>query len=88
MTMPCERTRALLQTRELLERLQDPAETPRLPRWLRDEAIRLLRHYPSSSNLELAHWVLPDWFGPVPHFGEPTAATDVQSRIVTPEKEP
>lgn len=78
MTMPCERTRALLQTRHLLERLQDPGRTPRVPQWLRKEAWRLLRHYPNNSSLELAHLALPNWFGPVPGYGEPGKPADVQ----------
>lgn len=77
MTTPCERTRALLEIRNLLERLQDPGRTARVPRWLRNEAWRLLRHYPSNSSLELAHLALPDWFGSVPGYGNPGGSADV-----------
>ena len=66
MTTPCERTRALIRTRELLKSLQDPGDTPRVPRWLRDEARVLLRHYPEDSSIELAHKAVPHLFGPVP----------------------
>ncbi|WP_345774098.1 BPSL0761 family protein [Hydrogenophaga sp. YM1] len=51
MTIPFERTRAVLQTRELLKRLMDPKDTPRVPRWLRGQAKSLLRHYPGHQAL-------------------------------------
>lgn len=66
MTVPSERTRALIHTYELLRRLQDPKETPRVPRWLRAHAKALLRHFPDYSSIQLAHRALPHLFGPVP----------------------
>lgn len=66
MTVPSERTRALIETYELLRRLQDPKETPRVPRWLRVHAKALLRHYPDYSSIRLAHKALPHLFGPTP----------------------
>ena len=51
MTIPYERTRALIETYELLKRLQDPQATPRVPRWLREEARKLLRHYPNYATI-------------------------------------
>lgn len=66
MTVPSERTRALIHTYELLRRLQDPKETPRMPRWLRGHARALLRHFPDYSSIHLAHKALPHLFGPVP----------------------
>lgn len=68
MTIPYERTRALIQTSDLLKRLQDSEETPRVPRWLREHAKTLLRHYPDCASIELAHKALPHLFGPVPRF--------------------
>lgn len=44
MTMPDERTRALLQTGAFLKEL---AKEPSLPAWIRREANRLLRHFPT-----------------------------------------
>lgn len=69
MTTPCERTRALIRTRELLKSLVDPGETPRVPPWLRDEARVLLRHYSDGSSVELARKALPHLFGPAPPCG-------------------
>ncbi|WP_134618996.1 BPSL0761 family protein [Pseudomonas aeruginosa] len=45
MTLPCERTRSVVLTKDFLTRLsQDTA----LPESIRDEARQLLRHYPSK----------------------------------------
>jgi hypothetical protein len=87
MTTPFERTRALFQTRELLKSLQDPGETSRIPRWLRDEARVLLRHYPDYSAIEMAHKALPHLYGPVPPFSRLSGSADVQGVIdATKEK--
>ena len=45
MTMPSERTRAIIQTREFLV---DLSRDKTLPEAVRTEARRLLRHYPSA----------------------------------------
>lgn len=60
MTMPDERTRAVMQARHLLQQLAVETE---LPAKVRREAQRLLRHYPRLSDMELAHLALPTWFG-------------------------
>lgn len=81
MTIPFERTRALIETYELLKRLQDSQQTPRVPRWLREEARKLLRHYPNYATIELAHKALPLFFGPVPPFSRMHGTADVRSVI-------
>ena len=48
MTIPTERTRAVLYGRDLMRALIDPQQTPRVPRAIRQQALRVLRHYPSS----------------------------------------
>lgn len=68
MTIPYERTRALVLTKQFLEAMMDPKKTPRTPRRLRLEAKALLQHYPRLADIELAHKALPDTFGPVPPF--------------------
>ncbi|WP_410719612.1 BPSL0761 family protein, partial [Brevibacillus sp. SIMBA_040] len=51
MTMPNERTRSIIQTRDFLISLsRDQA----LPEPVRNEAHRLLRHYPSAKEVLLA----------------------------------
>lgn len=77
MTIPFERTRALIEARELLKRLQDPKETPRVPRWLREQATVLLRHYPSYADVEMAHKALPHLYGPAPPFSRLSGSGDV-----------
>jgi len=68
MTVPFERTRALVQAKEFLEAMLDPKQTPRVPKALRGHAKALLRHYPELYEIELAHQARPDWYGPVPPF--------------------
>jgi hypothetical protein len=46
MTMPNERTRALLFAYDLLNDLCAPAKTPGVPAEVRDRALHVLRHYP------------------------------------------
>lgn len=71
MTVPAERTSALIQTRQFL---QDLSTMPRVPRAVRDEAKALLRHYPCDADVEIAHNGAPDWFGPVAPLTLPRGA--------------
>ena len=52
MTLPIERTNAVLRTEKFLMELCDPKKYPRVPRAVREEAGRLLRHYPSQYNMK------------------------------------
>ena len=57
MTLPYERTRAVLNAREFLFRLSTPyieSGIKRIPAAVRDEARRLLRHYPNVVDLKYA----------------------------------
>lgn len=60
MTLPDERYRAIQCTRHFLMSLLDPKETPRIPRAVRGEAYRLLRHYPSDYDLDRLSEKSPD----------------------------
>ena len=80
MTIPFERTRALVLTKVFLQRLVE-AETPLDSSSLREEARALLRHYPSLSHIELAHVALPQIFGPVPPFNRLSGSAAVRSVI-------
>jgi len=51
MTMPSERTRAVLNTEQFLIKLCIPKQSPRVPKEIREEARRLLKHYPSRYNM-------------------------------------
>lgn len=53
MTLPRERTQAMNNTREFLRNLLDPKKTPRVPKWIREEAYWCLKHY--ISEWELNH---------------------------------
>lgn len=81
MTTAYERTRALISTREMLKRLQDPGQTRRVPGWLRAEAAGLLQHYPTYEQIEQVHQALPDSYGPVPPFSRLSGTADVQGVI-------
>lgn len=51
MTLPIERTNAVLRTEKFLIDLCDPKKYPRVPYGVREEARRLLRHYPTKYDL-------------------------------------
>jgi hypothetical protein len=53
MTMPFERTNAVLRTEQFLVDLLDPKKTPRIPRDIRRAAGSLLKHYPSRCDMEI-----------------------------------
>ena len=48
MTVPMERTNAVIRTETFLCDLCDPKKTPRVPKPIREKARSLLRHYPSE----------------------------------------
>lgn len=52
MTLPDERYRAVVQTAKFLESLSYSSETKRVPLAVRQEARRLLRHYPSEYDMK------------------------------------
>lgn len=62
MTIPEERTRAILATREFLYALTNSGQTPGVPDNIRERAITLLRHYPDKSDMRLAGEACPNWF--------------------------
>lgn len=50
MTMPSERTRALIWAAEFLQELRSGADTPDA---IRAQAISVLRHFPNASSIDL-----------------------------------
>ena len=62
MTLPDERYRSVVQTAEFLRELCDAKKTPRLSREIRQHALALLRHYPSSYDLDRCAARSPDVF--------------------------
>ena len=63
MTIPSERTRAIIATKDFLLMLLDPKVTPKVPKAVRDWALGLLRHYPGTYDLMQAHRGAPGSFG-------------------------
>jgi hypothetical protein len=53
MTVPIERTNAVIRTQKFLLDLLDPKKTPRVPRLIRQDARNLLRHYPSEFEMNI-----------------------------------
>lgn len=53
MTIPMERTNAVIRTEKFLLRLLDPKQTPRIPKSIRQEAYSLLRHYPGEFYMDV-----------------------------------
>jgi hypothetical protein len=52
MTVPMERTNAVVWTEQFLLDLLDPKKTPRVPKNIRDQARHLLRHYPTKFHMD------------------------------------
>lgn len=69
MTIPAERTKAVLQTREFLENLNRTSRTPGVPLEIRKQAHDLLRHYPLEGEMKIAASICPQYFGYDRHFG-------------------
>jgi hypothetical protein len=53
MTVPVERSNAVIFTEQFLKDLMDPKKTPRVPKTIRQQARHLLRHYPSKFEMEV-----------------------------------
>lgn len=63
MTLPVERKHAVKNTEHFLKNLMDPKQTPRVPKYVREQAYRCLKHYPSDYDMERAAESAPDVFG-------------------------
>jgi hypothetical protein len=61
MTLPDERYRAVKHTEQFLQRLAG-GEIPRIPKAVREEARRLLRHYPSTWDMQRVCQTAPEVF--------------------------
>ncbi len=70
MTLPLERTRAVRSAYDFLIRLLDRDKTPRVPKKVREEAYRVLRHFPWPSHLDVSAKALPDVWGEVEYDKE------------------
>lgn len=62
MTLPDERYRAVIRAEQFLKDLCDPSKTPRVPKSIRGQASSILRHYPSSWDMDVAAHQTPAVF--------------------------
>ena len=60
MTLPDERYRAIMHTADFLLSLCSAARTPRVPKSIREEARRLLRHYPTYYDMQQLESLAPE----------------------------
>lgn len=61
-TLPDERFRAVVRTRDFLRDLCDSTATPRVPKDIRQQAAWCLRHYPDTWEMQKAAEACPDVF--------------------------
>lgn len=80
MTTPYLRTRALVLTKEFLQRLSSLGDDA-VPLALAAEAEALLKHYPTLQDIETAHKSNPEMFGPAPPFQRMPVNPEVQGAI-------
>ncbi|CAM8662252.1 hypothetical protein MCEMSEM22_02329 [Comamonadaceae bacterium] len=76
MTTPFQRTKALVRTKELLQRLSSLGDDAG-PLALAAEAEALLRHFPTLADIEAAHKAVPELYGPVPPFDRYTPNPEI-----------
>lgn len=63
MTMPDEKYRALKKAKEFLLSLMNSKKTPKVPKAIRIEAYRVLKHFPWEHDLEELAKRCPDILG-------------------------
>jgi len=63
MTIPSERTRAVLAAGDMLVDLINPSVTTRVPRAIRQRALRVLRHYPWAMHMKQTAEECPELWG-------------------------
>jgi hypothetical protein len=87
-TLPSERYRAVIKTREFLVSLITPSETPRIPSHVRSVARLLLRHYPNTLDMESAAYEAPGLFEgeSTRRREEQTFMVDVAERLTPPRR--
>lgn len=79
MTMLYKRTKAIIETRELLQMLAAGGERT-IGVLVQTEALRLLRHYPLDIDLDVSASALPGiWGAPKRRRSDSTAASEFRS---------
>jgi hypothetical protein len=64
MTVPEERTRAVVETRKFLQALAAGRMSRQSPELLQEYGRMLLRHYPSTADMHLTSEAFPAWWAP------------------------
>ena len=54
MTLPYQRTNAVINTRQFLFDVINPSSTPGVPKMVREKARSLLKHFPTELDMEEA----------------------------------
>lgn len=62
MTLPDERYRALKCGEQFLVDLCNPKVTPKVPKFVRDRAARILKHFPTKYDIDGIAEAMPDRF--------------------------
>lgn len=70
MTLPDERTRAVIYAQNFLRDLLNPKATPRVPRAIRQRAGSVLRHFPHRYEMQMAAEKAPRIFGELADYDE------------------
>lgn len=63
MTIPNERRQAVITTRDFLRSLLNAKKTPRVPKSVRQQALRCLRHYPGEFDVAQTARNYPEMWG-------------------------
>jgi len=64
MTLPFERTNALVNARQFMLDLMDSSKTPKVPLEIRRRARSVLKHFPGAFDISIAATKVPEVFGP------------------------
>lgn len=72
MTLPDERLRAVNAAREFLRDLLDPKATPKVPRAVRQQAYRVLKHFPGEWDMEKVADRIPSLFASLKPIDKPS----------------
>ena len=73
MTLPHEEALAIARVRQFMYDLMNPKATPKVPKAIRQQARRIMKHYPILPSLDCAHRMAQEW-GRVVAVSEPAAS--------------
>ena len=65
MTLPHEEALAIARVRQFMYELLDPKATPKVPKAIRQQARRIMKHYPILPSLDCAYKMAQEWGGAV-----------------------